>query len=154
MTFDLKSETRPPSLTFGYYQFSKIITILYSCFNGSSFFPFTSGEDAVLNEWEHLPPIGPRPYKGYVGLKNAGATCYMNSVIQQVGILRLSKASANTFFYQGNIMRIFPITCKLRLNLCSVMQEMALNNKRKALLHSSRCNQTMFNNFQVIVSNY
>ena len=111
MTFDLKSETRPPSLTFGYYQFSKIITILYSCFNGSSFFPFTSGEDAVLNEWEHLPPIGPRPYKGYVGLKNAGATCYMNSVIQQVGILRLSKASANTFCYQGNIMRIFAITC-------------------------------------------
>ena len=50
-------------------------------------------------------------------------------------------------------MRIFPITCKLRLNLSSVMQKMALNNKRKALLHSSRCNKTMFNNFQVIVSN-
>ena len=45
-----------------------------------------SGEDTPLTEWEHLPPIGPRPYKGYVGLKNAGATCYMNSVIQQVGI--------------------------------------------------------------------
>ncbi|CAH3106557.1 unnamed protein product [Porites lobata] len=45
---------------------------------------YYSGEDAVLNEWEHLPPIGPRPYKGYVGLKNAGATCYMNSVIQQL----------------------------------------------------------------------
>ena len=35
-------------------------------------------------EWEYLPPIGPRPCRGFVGLKNAGATCYMNSVLQQV----------------------------------------------------------------------
>ena len=35
-------------------------------------------------EWEYFPPIGPRPSKGFVGLKNAGATCYMNSVLQQV----------------------------------------------------------------------
>lgn len=35
-------------------------------------------------EWEYLPPIGPRPNKGFVGLKNAGATCYMNSVLQQL----------------------------------------------------------------------
>ena len=35
-------------------------------------------------EWEYLPPIGPRPHKGFVGLKNAGATCYMNSVLQQM----------------------------------------------------------------------
>ncbi|XP_073726699.1 ubiquitin carboxyl-terminal hydrolase 9X-like isoform X2 [Misgurnus anguillicaudatus] len=38
----------------------------------------------VLTEWEYLPPVGPRPTKGFVGLKNAGATCYMNSVIQQL----------------------------------------------------------------------
>ncbi|XP_062303511.1 probable ubiquitin carboxyl-terminal hydrolase FAF-X isoform X2 [Osmerus eperlanus] len=37
-----------------------------------------------LTEWEYLPPVGPRPTKGFVGLKNAGATCYMNSVIQQL----------------------------------------------------------------------
>ncbi len=37
-----------------------------------------------LLEWEYTPPIGPRPMRGFVGLKNAGATCYMNSVIQQV----------------------------------------------------------------------
>ena len=36
----------------------------------------------MLTEWEYLPPIGPRPQNGFVGLKNAGATCYMNSVIQ------------------------------------------------------------------------
>uniref|UniRef100_W5L1R3 ubiquitinyl hydrolase 1 n=1 Tax=Astyanax mexicanus TaxID=7994 RepID=W5L1R3_ASTMX len=38
----------------------------------------------ALTEWEYLPPVGPRPIKGFVGLKNAGATCYMNSVIQQL----------------------------------------------------------------------
>ncbi|XP_047391135.1 probable ubiquitin carboxyl-terminal hydrolase FAF-X isoform X5 [Sciurus carolinensis] len=38
----------------------------------------------ALTEWEYLPPIGPRPPEGFVGLKNAGATCYMNSVIQQL----------------------------------------------------------------------
>ncbi len=45
---------------------------------------FTGKEDAVLQEWEYLPPVGPRPDSGYVGLKNAGATCYMNSVLQQL----------------------------------------------------------------------
>ena len=41
-------------------------------------------DDPSLTEWEYLPPVGPRPHKGFVGLKNAGATCYMNSVMQQV----------------------------------------------------------------------
>ncbi|XP_066928951.1 ubiquitin carboxyl-terminal hydrolase 9X-like [Clytia hemisphaerica] len=40
--------------------------------------------DGALAEWEYQPPIGPRPVKGFVGLKNAGATCYMNSVLQQL----------------------------------------------------------------------
>ncbi|KAG9348967.1 hypothetical protein JZ751_029284 [Albula glossodonta] len=45
--------------------------------------PLTLGCE-TLTEWEYLPPVGPRPTKGFVGLKNAGATCYMNSVIQQL----------------------------------------------------------------------
>lgn len=47
------------------------------------FFDFSTGCE-TLTEWEYLPPVGPRPNKGFVGLKNAGATCYMNSVIQQL----------------------------------------------------------------------
>ncbi|XP_070500116.1 probable ubiquitin carboxyl-terminal hydrolase FAF isoform X3 [Chironomus tepperi] len=37
-----------------------------------------------LQEWEYLPAVGPRPKGGFCGLKNAGATCYMNSVLQQL----------------------------------------------------------------------
>ena len=46
-------------------------------------------------EWEHLPAIGPRPEKGFVGLKNAGATCYMNSLLQQVRTLTSEKLTLN-----------------------------------------------------------
>lgn len=41
-------------------------------------------DDPPLVEWEFFPHVGPRPSKGFVGLKNAGATCYMNAVLQQV----------------------------------------------------------------------
>ena len=41
-------------------------------------------EDTIVTEWEFLPQLGSRPSKGFVGLKNAGATCYLNSVLQQV----------------------------------------------------------------------
>lgn len=37
-----------------------------------------------LQEWEYLPPVGARLKGGFCGLKNAGATCYMNSVLQQL----------------------------------------------------------------------
>ena len=47
---------------------------------------FYTGEEAPIVEWEYFPHIGSRPARGFVGLKNAGATCYMNSVLQQVRI--------------------------------------------------------------------
>jgi ubiquitin carboxyl-terminal hydrolase 9/24 len=31
-----------------------------------------------------MPPVDSRAACGYVGLKNGGATCYMNSVLQQL----------------------------------------------------------------------
>ena len=46
---------------------------------------FYLDHEICLTEWEYQPSIGCRPLKGFVGLKNAGATCYMNSVLQQVG---------------------------------------------------------------------
>ncbi|UYV75295.1 USP9X [Cordylochernes scorpioides] len=45
---------------------------------------FYSDNDLPLTDWEYLPPVGPRPPRGFVGLKNAGATCYMNSIFQQL----------------------------------------------------------------------
>ncbi|XP_001604458.2 probable ubiquitin carboxyl-terminal hydrolase FAF-X isoform X1 [Nasonia vitripennis] len=45
---------------------------------------FYSEKDEPLVEWDYLPSVGSRPPMGFVGLKNAGATCYMNSVLQQL----------------------------------------------------------------------
>ncbi|XP_076309376.1 ubiquitin carboxyl-terminal hydrolase 24-like isoform X2 [Tachypleus tridentatus] len=38
----------------------------------------------LAREYEYEPLVAGRAESGYVGLKNAGATCYMNSVIQQL----------------------------------------------------------------------
>lgn len=46
---------------------------------------FYLDHEISLTEWEYFPAIGCRPLKGFVGLKNGGATCYMNSIMQQVG---------------------------------------------------------------------
>ena len=40
--------------------------------------------DALAKEFSFEPLVDRRAKCGYVGLKNAGATCYMNSVLQQL----------------------------------------------------------------------
>ncbi|XP_065183511.1 ubiquitin carboxyl-terminal hydrolase 24-like [Sycon ciliatum] len=37
----------------------------------------------VAKQWDTVPQVAERSSSGYVGLRNAGATCYMNSVLQQ-----------------------------------------------------------------------
>lgn len=37
----------------------------------------------LANEWDYSPLVDAKMEAGFVGLKNAGATCYMNSVLQQ-----------------------------------------------------------------------
>jgi ubiquitin carboxyl-terminal hydrolase 9/24 len=39
---------------------------------------------SVNNEWNVIPLVAPRAECGYVGIKNGGATCYMNAVLQQL----------------------------------------------------------------------
>ena len=72
------------------WQFCRHMKVIDMCFSVKKTgkchsFTFVCAEvDVPLLEWEYLPPIGPRPLKGFVGLKNAGATCYMNSLLQQL----------------------------------------------------------------------
>jgi len=40
--------------------------------------------DTQLKEWDYSPDDDERSAVGYVGLKNLGCTCYMNSLTQQL----------------------------------------------------------------------
>lgn len=68
----------------------------------------------LVKEYEYEPLVAGRLSSGYVGLKNAGATCYMNSVIQQLymqpgvreAILSVDEGDIDedSLFYQFQLM--------------------------------------------------
>ncbi|XP_031724129.1 ubiquitin carboxyl-terminal hydrolase 24 isoform X7 [Anarrhichthys ocellatus] len=41
-------------------------------------------DSSLCKEFDYLPPVESRSVSGFVGLKNGGATCYMNAVFQQL----------------------------------------------------------------------
>ncbi|KAK1164225.1 ubiquitin carboxyl-terminal hydrolase 24 isoform X3 [Acipenser oxyrinchus oxyrinchus] len=41
-------------------------------------------DPTLTKEFDYLPPVDSRSSSGFVGLKNGGATCYMNAVFQQL----------------------------------------------------------------------
>lgn len=43
-----------------------------------------NSEEETRGQWDFKPMLAPRSEAGFVGLQNPGATCYMNSVIQQI----------------------------------------------------------------------
>lgn len=43
-----------------------------------------NSEEETRGQWDFKPMLEPRSGSGFVGLQNAGATCYMNSVVQQI----------------------------------------------------------------------
>ncbi|BFZ00611.1 hypothetical protein BsWGS_03650 [Bradybaena similaris] len=76
-------------------------------------------DNQPLMDWEYVPLVGPRPPKGFVGLKNAGATCYMNSVLQQLfmiepirnGILSVEGAADNIEEEMLNLEKESNVSC-------------------------------------------
>ena len=87
--------------------------------------------EEVVTEWEYLPPVGPRPSVGFVGLKNAGATCYMNSVLQQVKLVQTWTAdsfisrefnvllAANSFFGEDRLFIVSAVHAGRGSERCS-----------------------------------
>lgn len=56
-------------------------------YHSQTFFPCLCGvryRTQCLLQLQYMPAVDGRAPCGYVGLKNAGATCYMNSVLQQL----------------------------------------------------------------------
>jgi len=51
-------------------------------------FRASSPRTDILNEWHYDPLSRQKSTTGYVGMKNQGATCYLNSLLQQFSLIR------------------------------------------------------------------
>lgn len=67
-------------------------------------FIILSDSNSALTEWEYLPAVGPRSSSGLVGLRNAGATCYMNSILQQ--LYMVPSIRDHLLKVQGNLVQL------------------------------------------------
>ncbi|NXR07637.1 UBP24 hydrolase, partial [Semnornis frantzii] len=57
------------------------LQLLHKCLNGDFWVGFCVTQNLCFS---YLPPVDSRSISGFVGLKNGGATCYMNAVFQQL----------------------------------------------------------------------
>jgi ubiquitin carboxyl-terminal hydrolase 9/24 len=118
----------------------QLTSIGLNCTNESNLLLLSNDCTINSNEWEYAPPIGQRPFNGFVGLKNAGATCYMNSVLQQLFMIKT--------------IRDFILTVDIADEKLCKQNDMAAfddaddNNDSSIILNQSITNLNSFSNVQ------
>jgi len=69
-------------------------------------------------EWNHSPLAGERSSAGYVGLKNLGCTCYMNSLLQQFFMMPDFRKGILSIDFPSSTFLSFFLLSRFCLPLC------------------------------------